>query len=105
MSRIMAPDRGAIEMDVEGTRYRQPNPHSKSGGGAVVVDNPEHERIMLKGGCFRASANPISRHPSHACAFCGKRMWVRPLEGPRICMICQHKEGETPDASTDEDRA
>jgi hypothetical protein len=92
MTRIMAPDRGAIELEVGNTIYRQPNPHARSGGGAIVVDNPEHERTLLAGGCFRASANPIGRRDSRACV-CGKRMWIRPVDGPRVCMRCGRPEG------------
>jgi len=96
MTRIMAPDRGAIEMEVGGTRYHQP-----FGGGAVVVENREHERIMLAGGCFRAALNPYTRRSTHQCP-CGARLWRRlPGNHGRQCLRCDRMEGDT-DAHPDE---
>lgn len=71
----------------DGTRYRQRNYD-----GAFEVSSTLHERQLRQGDCFPAALNPIPRKDPRACA-CGKRMWVRPPDGPRRCLCCGRDEG------------
>lgn len=65
--RWVAPDRGAIETQVDATRYR----------GSIFEAHPAHERALRDAGYFPASLGGVATSGGHTCSACGFRSWFR----------------------------
>lgn len=82
MAKMVAPDRGAREVDVR--TERGTTRYSQNRQGLIEVDNPRHAAQMKAEGFFEASLMGVSTTPGvgHVCLACGFSAWFK------ICGRC-----------------
>lgn len=84
MARMVAPDKGVRETEVNGRLYKPDR------GGIYNVDSASAARAMRAEGFFEAALNPYSAKDSargFTCVECGFGSWFRK------CSRCGHENG------------
>lgn len=87
MTRLLAPDKACLEMEVRGRVYRQ-----RGGDGPIVVDDPAHARLLKAAGATELCTGFAGSRGGFRCDGCGR------LNHFRRCGRCGS------DDSTREDR-
>lgn len=84
MARMVAPDKGVRETEVNGRLYKPDR------GGIYNVDSPSAARAMKREGFFEAALNAVDSKDSQRgfnCVECGFGSWFRK------CSRCGHENG------------
>lgn len=84
MARMVAPDKGVKETQVNGRLYKPDR------SGIYNVDSPSAARAMKAEGFFEAALNPVDSKDSargFTCVECGFGSWFRK------CSRCGHENG------------
>ena len=85
MARLVAPDKGVRETEVNGQVYKPDR------GGIYNVDSASAARAMKAEGYFEAALNPYTSNDNargFTCVECGFGSWFR------LCSRCGHTNGE-----------
>lgn len=82
MTRLVAPDRGAIETEVRGRRYR---------GRIIDVQDPRSERLLREEGYFPASVGGVPKASGHQCPTCKRYNFLK------TCGRCEARAAATND--------
>jgi hypothetical protein len=85
MARLVAPDKGVRETEVNGRLYKPDR------GGIYNVDSASAARAMKAEGYFEAALNPYTSNDNargFTCVECGFGSWFR------LCSRCGHTNGE-----------
>lgn len=65
MTRWVAPDGGAVQTEVDSTRYH----------GRIFDAHPAHEKALRDAGYFPATIGGVSRAGGRTCPVCGFASW------------------------------